>query len=114
MKSIKLTTSKGNGTVSIEWDGFKTRWDMLEMILFSIFRYYNMKRPGEVRYLIKLMLVAYRNSIDEIGYKKYKEGERKQLTKYRGRGLAASNYKGKASFCRSNVTAASLTQCEDG
>lgn len=114
MKTIKLTTSKDDGMVSIEWDGFKTRWDMLEMLLFSIFRHYNMKRPGEVRYLIKLMLAAYRNSIDEIGFKKYREGEQKQLTKYRGKGPASSNHKGNAPPCNSNIFKTNSTQYEEG
>lgn len=61
MKSIKLKISE-NETLSIDWEGYSSRWEMFESLFFNLFRYYKKRRPDELRELIKMILTAYRVS----------------------------------------------------
>lgn len=58
MKSIKLKLTK-NEQMFIEWEGYKTRWEMLENLLLSLFRYYMKRKPHELERLLGIIQIAY-------------------------------------------------------
>lgn len=80
MKEINITINKDK-RVRIQWEGYGTRWDMLEGLLWAIMHYFQTKRPGEVRWIIKIMLCAYQNSVEKGKYKEYMSAVKKREDK---------------------------------